>query len=140
MRALELRPQVNAELAPGGLKELIEEQNMYLASMAGMLKAACAKIDELERQVRMMERITPTQAAALNALVRLRSRELCREYRAPGCEKAVNALIRSAIRARWGVTVKELPRVELNLCTEFVRMWENSDRLFALREKAAAKE
>ena len=135
--ALTPRAEAGALETVNALQVQLERTNQIMASMAGMLKAACAKIDQLERQVRWMERITPTQATALNALIRLRSKEVCREYRIEGHEKAVNMLIRNAIRDRWGVATKDLPKVELGTCSELVRMWENAEKLTQLREKAA---
>lgn len=113
----------------------MQRQSEIMASMAGMLKAACAKINELERMIVNMDRITSVQADALNALIKTRTQALCREYSLNGHEKSVSMCIRNDIARRYGAPVKDLRKVDLGVCTKLIELWEDSEKLFELQRK-----
>ena len=127
----------NAALeAETNLPQELEKQREILLSMAGMLKVACEKVDRLEAQIRRMERLTPKEAGELNARIRRRSGELCEEYGLKAiCARAINAAIRAQIRRQFGENAGRLCRADLDVCTAFVDLWEDTDRLWKLKEK-----
>ena len=83
--AIALSPEVKAAL--GQMGEIMR-------SMADMLRATNERMASLEREVRLMTKVTPAQANAINEAIRQRAVELCGEYRAKGCEKAAANAIR----------------------------------------------
>ena len=132
----ELEPHADAMIAA------VQRMGETMCSMAGMIKAACEKIDRLESQIKRMEKVTPEQAKNLNELIRNHSIQLCKEYGivwAPGCPvdgaQRISALIRADIRKHYGCQVKDLCRMDAQICEVFVRMWEDTPRLMRLRRK-----
>ena len=124
--AIALSPEVKAAL--GQMGEIMR-------SMADMLRATNERMASLEREVRLMTKVTPAQANAINEAIRQRAVELCGEYRAKGCEKA--AAIRRAVRLTTGVnSIRELPRCEYAVAMEQVKMWDDFKTMKALRSKA----
>ena len=104
----------------------VRQMTDALQAMAGMLRTMNDEIADLRRQVRMLEKVTPAQASALNAAVRSRAAELCGEYRLPGREKAVAALIRRAVRLQFGAqTARDLPRCDFEAATTQVALWDD---------------
>lgn len=133
---------MTGELIRQAPAEVITQQNEILLSMAGMIKAACEKIDRLEAQIKRMEKVTPEQAAAINELIRTQADQLADEYgltRCYGCRgtdaEKIRAMIRADIKKRYGALVRDLCRMDAAMCEEFVRMWEDTPRLMRLRRK-----
>lgn len=106
-----------------------------MRGMAVMLKAACDRIEKLERMVSRMQTVTSAQAAELNDAVRRRSRTLCEEYRLTDMEAAVNAKIRRDIKSEFGGLIKETSRDDFNLVRDWIAIWEDTDYLRSLRQK-----
>ena len=126
--AIALSPEVKAAL--GQMGEIMR-------SMADMLRATNERMASLEREVRLMTKVTPAQANAINEAIRQRAVELCGEYRAKGCEKAAANAIRRAVRLTTGVnSIRELPRCEYAVAMEQVKMWDDFKTMKALRSKA----
>lgn len=116
--------------------EVATQQNEILLSMAGMIKAACEKIDRLEAQIKRMEKVTPEQSRQLSEMIREQAGQLAGEYGLSGDGAAkIRAMIRAGIRQRYGCQVKDLCRMDAGMCEEFVRMWEDTPRLMRLRRK-----
>ena len=132
----ELEPHADAMIAA------VQRMGETMCSMAGMIKAACEKIDRLETQIKRMEKVTPEQVTRLNALIRAHAEELCKEYGMlypyggkNDAAKQVGAMIRADIKKRYGALVRDLCRMDAGMCEEFVRMWEDTPRLMRLRRK-----
>ena len=66
--AIALSPEVKAAL--GQMGEIMR-------SMADMLRATNERMVSLEREVRLMTKVTPAQASAINEAIRQRAVELC---------------------------------------------------------------
>lgn len=109
------------------------QQAEIMKAMAAQLGAACDKIDKLERQVRRLMRLTPSQVTELNSAVRKRAEELCREYRLSERERAVNVMIRDGIRREFGGTVKECSADDFLIIKAFIAEWEDTAKLRKLR-------
>ena len=126
--AIALSPEVKAAL--GQMGEIMR-------SMADMLRATNERMASLEREVRLMTKVTPAQANAINEAIRQRAVELCGEYRAKGCEEAAANAIRRAVRLTTGVnSIRELPRCEYAVAMEQVKMWDDFKTMRSLRSKA----
>lgn len=111
-----------------------------MQDMAMLLRSMGEEISDLRRQVRLLEKVTPSQASAINRAIRERAALLCQDYRAPGGEKAVGAAIRKAIRVTFGAsTVRELPRCDFEVALEQVRIWDDYKAMMAIRRKNNGK-
>ena len=118
------------------IRGYLERQQDIMLAMAGTIKAACEKIDRLEAQIKRLEKVTPEQARQLSELIRGQAGQLAAEYGLSGDGAArIRALIRADIRKRYGCQVKDLCRMDAQICEEFVRMWEDTPRLMRLRRK-----
>lgn len=111
-----------------------------MQDMAMLLRSMGEEISDLRRQVRLLEKVTPSQASAINRAIRERAALLCQDYRAPGGEKAVGAAIRKAIRVTFGAsTVRELPRCDFEVALDQVRIWDDYKAMMAIRRKNNGK-
>ena len=112
-----------------------------LGQMADMLRATNERMAALEREVRLLTKVTPAQASAIQAAIRSRAAEICAQYRAEGCEKAAATAIRRAVRLTTGISsVRDLPRCEYSVALEQVRMWDDYKAMKAIRARGGAKQ
>lgn len=126
----ELEPHADAMIAA------VQRMGETMCSMAGMIKAACEKIDLLAAQIKRMEKVTPEQARQLSEMIREQAGQLAGEYGLSGDGAAkIRAMIRAGIRQRFGCQVKDLCRIDAGICEVYVRMWEDTPRLMRLRRK-----
>ena len=126
----ELEPHADAMIAA------VQRMGETMYSMAGMIKAACEKIDRLETQIKRMEKVTPEQSRQLSEMIREQAGQLAGEYGLSGDGAAkIRAMIRAGIRQRYGCQVKDLCRMDAGMCEEFIKMWEDTPRLMRLRRK-----
>ena len=131
------------QIAPGTPSTLPAEVQATLAQMgdimrgmANMLRATNERMASLEREVKLLTKVTPAQASAINEAIRQRAAELCEKYRAQGCEKAAANAIRRAVRLTTGTnSVRDLPRCEYSVAMEQVSMWDDRKVMKALRAK-----
>lgn len=131
------------QIAPGTPSTLPAEVQATLAQMgdimrgmANMLRATNERMASLEREVKLLTKVTPAQASAINEAIRQRAAELCENYRAQGCEKAAANAIRRAVRLTTGTnSVRDLPRCEYSVAMEQVSMWDDRKVMKALRAK-----
>ena len=123
---------------PAEVAQEMQQMREALQTMAGLLRTTNETMLQLQRQVRLLEKVTPAQASALNRAVRERAMELCAIYmlRADGCEKAVAAAIRKAVKLRFGAaTAKDLPRCEYEVAMAQVQGWDDYKIMKGIREK-----
>jgi hypothetical protein len=107
-----------------------------LATMAGMLQATNQSMAELQRQVRLLEKVTPAQASALNRAIRERGVEICAIYMARGGEQLAATAIRRAFRQQFGVkSAKELPRCDYENAMEVIQNWDDYQAMKKIRER-----
>ena len=112
-----------------------------MANMAAMLKATTESMEQLRRQVRLLEKVTPAQATSINRAIRDRATEICTIYMVRGDqgEKLAAAAIRKAVKLQFGAgSVKEVPRCDYEIALEQVRTWDDYKAMKAIREKARA--
>lgn len=108
-----------------------------LATMAAMLQATTESMEQLRRQVRLLEKVTPAQAGEINRAVRERAQALCRLYGAPGGEKSAAAAIRKAMRLQLGAaTTREIPRCDYEIALEAARGWDDYKVMRGIRDTA----
>ena len=124
-----------AMIAANAAKEM-QQMREALQTMAQLLRTTNETMAQLQRQVRLLEKVTPAQASALNRAIRERATELCAIYMAPGCDKPVAAAIRRAVKLRFGAaTAKELPRCEYEVAMAQVRGWDDYKIMKGIRER-----
>ena len=130
----------DGKLMPVQMANALELKHMaeMMATMAAMLQATTESMEQLRRQVRLLEKVTPAQASALNRAIRERATELCAIYmlRGEGGEKAVAAAIRKAVKLRFGAaSAKDLPRCEYEVAMAQVQGWDDYKIMKGIREK-----
>ena len=123
---------------PAAVAEEMQQMREVLQTMAGLLRTTNETMAQLQRQVRLLEKVTPAQASALNRAIRERATELCAIYmlRGEGGEKAVAAAIRKAVKLRFGAaSAKDLPRCEYEVAMAQVQGWDDYKIMKGIREK-----
>lgn len=132
---MQLSDRAPATLPPE-MQAALGQMGEIMRGMADMLRATNERMASLEREVRLLTKVTPAQANAINEAIRQRAAELCESYHAQGCEKATANAIRRAVRLTTGTnSVRELPRCEYGVAMEQVRMWDDRKTMKALRAK-----
>lgn len=135
--ALPAIPEQQLAQLPPEVAQAIQQMAQAAMSMATMLRATNERMASMEREIRLLTKVTPAQASAINAAIRARAAELCGSYRAAGCEKAVANAIRRAVRLTTGVTsVRELPRCEFTVAMQQVQLWDDYKVMKAIKLKA----
>ena len=112
-----------------------------MATMAAMLQATTESMEQLRRQVRLLEKVTPAQASAVNKAIRERATEICALYliRDDRGEKLAAAAIRKAVKLQFGAgAVKEIPRCDYEIALEAVRKWDNYKTMKDIKGKVKA--
>ena len=133
-----LPPQQMAALPPD-VAQAFAQMAAAVVGMAEMVRAANDRMTGIETELRMLTKITPAQANAINAAIRDRAAELCGAHRAPGCEKAVANAIRRAVKLTTGISaVRELPRCEYSVAMEQVQLWDDYKAIKAIKKKREA--
>ena len=128
--------QENALPVPAEVAQEMQQMREALQTMAGLLRTTNETMMQLQRQVRLLEKVTPAQAGALNKAIRERATELCAIYMAPGCDKPVAAAIRKAVKLRFGAAAaKDLPRCEYEVAMAQVRGWDDYKMMKGIRER-----
>ena len=121
------------------MEQKMQQMADAMQAMAGMLRATTDAMEQLRHQVRLLEKATPAQAAAMNAAIRQRAKKLCADYRMPGQEKAVAAAIRKAVRMQFGASaMRDLPRCDVEAARMQVDMWDDYAVVKAIRKGARA--
>jgi hypothetical protein len=122
---------------PVEVAEEMRQMKETLQAMAMMLKANTETMAQLQRQVRLLEKVTPAQASAMNKAIRERAAQLCDLYAARGCDKAVAAAIRKAVKLRFGAaTAKDLPRCEYEVAMTQVQGWDDYKTMKDIKGRA----
>ena len=103
--------------------------------MNEMMQETLERMAELEKTVRTLEKVTPRQAAQVNAAMRDRAREICADWRLGGQEKQVAALIRKKVRETTGVrTAREIARCDCGTVIQTIQTWEDVDAIRKIRK------
>lgn len=107
-----------------------------MQGMAEMVRATNERMAALEMQVRMLEKVTPSQATDLNRAIRERTAEVVEEYRLKGLNKPVAAAIRKAVRLSTGArSVREIARCDYRPILELVLTWDDYKAIKAIKTK-----
>ena len=116
----------NMAMIAANTAQEMQQMRDALQTMAVLLRTTNETLTQLQRQVRLLEKVTPAQAKAINRAIRERAAALCRVYGARDCDKAVAAAIRKAIKLRFGANAaKELPRCEYEVAMTQVNGWDD---------------
>ena len=128
----------DGKLMPVQMANALELKRMaeMMATMAAMLQTTTENVEQLRRQVRLLEKVTPAQASAINRAIRERAAEICGLYMAAGGEKLAATAIRKAVRLQFGAgTTKEIPRCDYEIALEQVRGWDDYKIMKGIRER-----
>ena len=118
------------------LRAFMAQALTVMQGMAEMVRATNERVGELERQVRMLEKVTPAQAADLNATIRARASATCQEYRMSGNESQVAAAIRKTVRLTTGArSVREIARCDYKPIKALVEGWDEYLTIKAIKGK-----
>lgn len=121
---------------PVEMETFMAQAMQLMQGMAEMVRATNERMTELEQQVRMLEKVTPSQASDLNAAIRERAAAACKEYRMTGLEKPVAAAIRKAVRLATGArSVREIARCDYKPVRELVESWDEYKTMKAIKGK-----
>lgn len=120
----------NGDLLTAQQATAVEIKRMaeMMATMAAMLQATTESMEQLRRQVRLLEKVTPAQATEINRAIRGRATEICAIYmiRDDRAEKLAAAAIRKAVKLQFGAgAVKEIPRCDFEIALEQVQGWDD---------------
>lgn len=120
----------NGDLLTAQQATAVEIKRMaeMMATMAAMLQATTESMEQLRRQVRLLEKVTPAQATEINKAIRGRATEICAIYmiRDDRAEKLAAAAIRKAVKLQFGAgAVKEIPRCDFEIALEQVQGWDD---------------
>ncbi len=130
--ALKIREE-NANL-PVELETFMARTLQLMQGMADMVRATNERMAALEQQVRMLEKVTPSQASDLNAAIRQRAAEACQEYRMTGMEQQVGTAIRKTVRLATGArSVREIARCDYKPVLELVATWDEYKTMKAIK-------
>ena len=130
--------ETRRQAAPASPAPAPELQQMLEAmqQMAMLLRTMNGRVQDLEAQVRRLEKVTPSQATAINAAIRTRASAVCALHRAAGCEKAAAAAIRKSIRMTCGINnIRELPRSDYKVAERLIGMWDDYDIMQKLKAR-----
>ena len=133
-----LKANTSSTPAPTDIEALVAQTIRIMQGMADMVRATNERMTALEMQVRMLEKVTPSQAADLNALIRERAAAVCAEYRMTGLEKPVAAAIRKSVRLATGArSMREIARCEYKPVRDLVGAWDEYKTVKAIKAKGA---
>lgn len=133
-------PEKQLAQLPPDVARAFQQMAQATVSMANMMRATNDRMAAMEREIRLLTKVTPAQASAINAAIRDRAAQLCADYRAAGHEKAVANAIRRAIKLTTGVSsVRELPRCEYTVAMNQVQLWDDYKAMKAIKAKGGIK-
>ncbi len=133
-----LKKREQGSPVPVELEAFMAQTMQLMQGMAEMVRATNERMTELEQQVRMLEKVTPSQASDLNAAIRDRAAAACKEYRMTGMEKPVAAAIRKAVRLATGArSVREIARCDYKPIRDLVNTWDEYKTMKAIKAKGA---
>lgn len=118
----------------------VRELVAMMRAMADMMRVTNERMAAMEKTIATLEKVTPGQAAEINAGIRTRAAEICQDYRAAGMEKQAAAAIRKDVRNMTGArTAREISRCDYQTVLKTVREWDNYQTMKALRAKGTGK-
>ena len=130
--ALKIREESAA--VPVELETFMAQALQLMQGMADMVRATNERMAALEQQVRMLEKVTPSQASDLNAAIRQRAAAACQEYRMTGMEQQVGTAIRKTVRLATGArSVREIARCDYKPVLEMVATWDEYKTMKAIK-------
>lgn len=130
--ALKIREESAA--VPVELETFMAQALQLMQGMADMVRATNERMAALEQQVRMLEKVTPSQASDLNAAIRQRAAAACQEYRMTGMEQQVGTAIRKTVRLATGArSVREIARCDYKPVLELVVTWDEYKTMKAIK-------
>lgn len=123
----------------------VNENNRVIADamrdVANMVRATNDRMTALEKEVRLLTKVTGTQASKISADIRERAAAL-RVVRKlpPEADKLIAAAIRRDIKLSTGVeAMKDIPRCEYPVIIRRVTLWDDYTAIKAIKAKLEAR-
>lgn len=121
---------------PADVTQAMAQMAQAMRCVADMMRATNERVAALEQQLRLLTKVTPAQAAEINARIRSRAAELCESYRCPGSEAAAARAIRREIKLTQGVrSVRELPQCEYRVALQQAALWDDYKTMKGIARK-----
>ena len=130
------------ELQTAEATALMTQTVQLMQSMAEMIRVTNERMANLEKQVAMLEKVTPAQAKELNRAIGERARVLCEGYRMSdsGAVPAVAAAIRKEVRTDTGArSMRDVARCDYHAVLDGISAWENYKTIKAIKAKEARR-
>lgn len=112
-----------------------------MRDVANMVRATNERMTALEKEVRLLTKVTGAQASEIGKAIRERAAALCTERKLPPeADKPIAAAIRREIRLTTGVeAVRDIPRCEYQVILRRVQLWDDYKAIKAIRAKVEAR-
>lgn len=121
-------------------KDAFAQMVQVMCGMADMMRTTNERMGQLEKQVLLLNKVTPAQAGMINTLIRERAKALCAAYRADGQERAAANAIRREIKLTHGVqNMRDLPRVEYAVVKKQVELWDDYKTMKAIKGREGSR-
>ena len=111
----------------------VREMAAMIRSQGEMIRIMGERMTAMGRTIRTLEKVTPWQVTKLNQMIRQRAADVCEEYRIPGGEKAVAAMIRKELRLTTGTqAVREISRCDVEAVEDLIVGWDDYEKVMRL--------
>lgn len=111
----------------------VREMAAMIRSQGEMIRIMGERMTAMERTIRTLEKVTPGQVTRINRLIRQRAGDVCEEYRIPGEEKAVAAMIRTSLKTATGAqAMREISRCDMEAVEDLIVGWDDYERIMRL--------
>ena len=111
----------------------VREMAAMSRSQGEMIRIMSERMTAMERTIRTLEKVTPGQVTRINKLIRQRAGDVCEEYLIPGEEKAVAAMIRTALKTATGAqAMREISRCDMEAVEDLIVGWDDYERIMRL--------
>lgn len=129
------------------VREITAGLTGQISALAEMLRITNERMAAMEKTIRTLEKVTPTQARNINQAIRERAAELCAEYLIgrsgvggfhPDLEamKAIAAAIRREVREITGAqTMKAVARCDYDTMIALILDWDDYEMMKRLRNR-----
>lgn len=123
------------------MKSMMPAMAEQMKNLAVMMRGINERMGALEREVRRLTKVTPSQANTLNAAIRSRAANVCRMHHCEGSERAAAAAIRMSVRATLGVTsMRDVPRDDFKVGMRAIELWDDYQVMRRIRERGQKDE
>lgn len=133
---------VTSVIAPvfQALSEMVSQNAQALERFAALQAQQNARMEQLERQMRLNTPVTSQQTRYINNAIRARAKEILagKGVDKPAATKKMSNAIRKYVLVRYGVSaVNELPKCEYSVVMDMVNRWLDVHTVREIAKEAA---